>query len=285
MSIDVTTEKRFEEDIEAFFISLAGGYTKGTDTYDPALGLYVNTLIEFIQRTQPKEWARFENQNKVDPVRKFCLALNTACDTEGLVSVLRHGFKHRGITFRVCYFKPESSLNQTAAALYAKNIVNCNRQWYYSADTKKSVDMVLVLNGIPVFAFELKNQYTGQNVDNAKRQWMYDRDPREICFQFNKRILGYFCVDHTEVWMATKLTGKDTSFLPFNQGSAGAGRDGGKGNPANPNGYPTEYLWEQIFQKESMMDILQKFIHLQITEEENADFPSLPSAGCCPQAA
>ena len=150
MSIDVTTEKRFEEDIEAFFISLAGGYTKGTDTYDPALGLYVNPLIEFIQRTQPKEWARFENQNKVDPVRKFCLALNTACDTEGLVSVLRHGFKHRGITFRVCYFKPESSLNQTAAALYAKNIVNCNRQWYYSADTKKSVDMVLVLNGIPV---------------------------------------------------------------------------------------------------------------------------------------
>ena len=72
MSIDVTTEKRFEEDIEAFFISPTGGYTKGTDTYDPALGLYVNTLIEFIQRTQPKEWARFENQNKVDPVRKFC---------------------------------------------------------------------------------------------------------------------------------------------------------------------------------------------------------------------
>ena len=268
MSIDVTTEKRFEEDIEAFFISPTGGYTKGTDTYDPALGLYVNTLIEFIQRTQTKEWARFENQNKVDPVRKFCLALNTACDTEGLVSVLRHGFKHRGITFRVCYFKPESSLNQTAAALYAKNVVNCNRQWYYSADTKKSVDMVLVLNGIPVFAFELKNQYTGQNVDNAKRQWMYDRDPREICFQFNKRILSYFCVDHTEVWMATKLAGKDTFFLPFNQGSAGAGRDGGKGNPANPNGYPTEYLWEQVFQKESMMDILQKFIHLQITEDK-----------------
>lgn len=159
-------------------------------------------------------------------------------------------------------------MNQTAAALYAKNVVNCNRQWYYSADTKKSVDMVLVLNGIPVFAFELKNQYTGQNVDNAKRQWMYDRDPREICFQFNKRILSYFCVDHTEVWMATKLAGKDTFFLPFNQGSAGAGRDGGKGNPANPNGYPTEYLWEQVFQKESMMDILQKFIHLQITEDK-----------------
>lgn len=268
MAIDVTTEKRFEEDIEAFFLSLVGGYTKGQDSYDANLGLYVNTFIDFIKDTQPKEWARFENQNKVDPVRKFCLAFNTACDTEGLITVIRHGFKHRGITFYVCYFKPESGLNKTAAKQYARNKYECNRQWFYSSDSKKSVDMVIVLNGIPVFAFELKNQYTGQSVDHAKRQWMYDRDPREICFQFNKRILAYFCVDHTEVWMATKLAGKDTFFLPFNQGSAGAGRDGGQGNPANPNGYPTAYLWEQVFRKESMMDILQKFIHLQITEDK-----------------
>jgi len=269
MAISITTEKRFEEDIESFFLSAEGGYTKGTDTYNASFGLYVDTLIGFIQSTQPKEWARFENMNSVDPVRKFCLAFNNACDTEGLIHVLRHGFKHRGITFRVCYFKPESGLNQTIAEQYEKNVVNCNRQWFYSADNHKSVDMVLVLNGIPVFAFELKNQYTGQTVDNAKEQWMYDRDPREICFQFNKRILAYFCVDHTEVWMATKLAGKNTYFLPFNQGSNGAGRDGGKGNPPNPNGYPTEYLWENVFQKESMMDILQKFIHLQVVEEKS----------------
>lgn len=123
--------------------------------------------------------------------------------------------------------------------------------------------MVLAVNGIPVFAFELKNQYTGQNVDNAKRQWMYDRDPREICFQFNKRILAYFCVDQLEVWMTTRLAGKDTYFLPFNQGSNGAGNDGGKGNPVNPDGYPTAYLWEDVFQKDSMMDIVQKFIMYQ----------------------
>jgi len=275
MGIEVTTEKRFEEDIESFFISPAGGYTKGADTYDSVLGVYENTLIDFIQKTQPKEWARFENQNKVDPARKFCLTFNTACDTDGLIYVLRHGFKHRGITFRVCYFKPESSLNQTAAAQHAANVINCNRQWYYSSDSNKSVDMVLVLNGIPVFAFELKNQYTGQNADHAKRQWMYDRDPREICFQFNKRILAYFCVDHTEVWMTTKLAGKDTYFLPFNQGSAGAGNDGDQGNPPNPNGYPTAYLWETVFQKDSMMDILQKFIHLQVQEEKKL----LPDGG------
>lgn len=81
--------------------------------------------------------------------------------------------------------------------------------------------MLLVVNGIPVFAFELKDQYTGQSVDNARTQWMYDRDSREICFQFNKRILTYFCVDYTEVWMIIKLAGKDIYFLPFNQGSNG----------------------------------------------------------------
>ena len=135
MSIAVTTEKRFEEDIESFFLAPAGGYTKGTDTYDAKLGLYVNTLIDFVQRTQPKEWARFENANQVDPVRKFCLAFASACDAEGVLSVLRHGFKHRGIRFRVCYFKPESALNQTAAALWAHNKVECYRQWYYSADS------------------------------------------------------------------------------------------------------------------------------------------------------
>lgn len=257
----VTNEKRLEEDIESFFLTEQGGYTKTADTYDPALGLYVNTLIAFIKATQPKEWTRFENTCNSDPVRKFCNAFNNACDSLGLIAVLRHGFKHRGITFRVCYFRPESHLNKTATALYEQNICNVVRQWHYSADNNKSVDMVLVLNGIPVFALELKNQYTGQTVDNAMQQWMYDRDPREVCFQFNKRILAYFCVDQTDVYMTTKLDKGDTYFLPFNQGSNGAGNDGGKGNPANPNGYPTAYLWENVLRKESALDIIQKFIH------------------------
>lgn len=261
--IDQTTEKRFEDDITASFLSPSGGYTHNSDVYVPDLGLFPDTLVRFVQRTQPKEWKRFELQNSGDITRKFCLIFNSACDTYGLLEVLRHGFKHRGISFRACYFKPESSLNQTAATLYAANEITCNRQWFYSEKTHNSVDMVLAVNSIPVFAFELKNQYTGQNVDNAKRQWMYDRDPREICFQFNKRILAYFCVDQLEVWMTTRLAGKDTYFLPFNQGSNGAGNDGGKGNPVNPDGYPTAYLWEDVFQKDSMMDIVQKFIMYQ----------------------
>lgn len=259
----ITTEKRFEEDIESFLLSPQGGYTHTTDVYDPAFGLYVNTLISFVQATQPKEWKRFEASCQSDPVRKFCHAFSNACDELGLISVLRHGFKHRGINFRVCYFRPESHLNKSASALYQQNICNVVRQWHYSAENKKSVDMVLVLNGIPVYALELKNQYTGQTVDNAKQQWMYDRDPKEVCFQFNKRVLVYFCVDHLDVWMTTRLNKGDTFFLPFNQGSNGAGNDGGKGNPDNPDGYPTAYLWENVLQKDSALDIIQKFIHLQ----------------------
>ena len=268
MAIDVTNEKRFEDDITASLWS-EGGYTRNEDVYDPKLGLFPDTLVSFVRRTQPKAWARFENANKVDTVRKFCAAFSNACEMDGLVAVLRHGFKHRGIPFRVCYFRPESSLNQTAAALYRENRVCCNRQWFYSAECHNSVDLMLSVNGIPVFAFELKNPYTGQAAEDARRQWMADRDPREICFQFNRRVLGFFALDHTEVWMTTRLAGKDTFFLPFNQGSGGAGRDGGAGNPANPEGYPTAYLWEDVFQRDSMMDILQKFIHVQATDERN----------------
>ena len=263
MPVIDTTEKRFESDIEAYFVSAEGGYTKTTDIYDPKLGLYPKTLLAFIRRTQPKEWQRFANMNAVDPEKRFCDVFNNACDQDGVLNVLRHGFKHRGVPFRVCYFQPESALNETDVERYSQNIFNCVRQWHYSGDNKNSVDMMLAVNGIPVFAFELKNQFTGQSVENAKRQWKTDRDPRELCFQFNKRILAFFCVDLSEAWMTTKLAGDKTWFLPFNQGSGGPGNDGGKGNPPSPNGYPTEYLWKIVFQADSMMDIIQKFISLQ----------------------
>lgn len=252
----IATEKRFESDIEAAMLSV--GYTRNNDTYDAKNALYLDTLVRFVQTTQPKSWQRFELQSGTP--EKFAQAFQNAVDMDGLLSVMRNGFKHRGIPFRVCYFKPESGLNQTALDNYNANEITINRQWYYSPDCRKSVDMVIAVNGIPVFAFELKNQYTGQDIEDAKRQWMYDRDPRELCFRFNNRILAFFCVDHLEACMTTKLDGKNTFFLPFNQGSNGAGNDGGKGNPPNPDGYPTAYLWENVFSRDSMMDILQKFM-------------------------
>lgn len=263
MSVDTTNERRFEEDIHSDM--LRGGYSVNTDTYDAKNALYLDTLVRFVKKTQPKSWQRFELQSGTP--EKFAQAFQTAVDMDGLLYVLRNGFKHRGIPFRVCYFAPESGLNQTAVELYGENEITVNRQWFYSADNNNSVDMVIAVNGIPVFAFELKNQYTGQNIENAKRQWMYDRDKRELCFRFNSRILVFFCVDQLNACMTTKLDGKDTVFLPFDQGSNGAGNDGGKGNPPNPRGYPTAYLWENVFQRDSCMDILQKFMSLKVSED------------------
>ena len=218
MSIDETTEKRFESDIHAAM--LGAGYTVNSDTYNAQYALYLDTLVRFVQTTQPKSWQRFELQSGTP--EKFAQVFQNAVEMDGLLSVLRNGFKHRGIPFRVCWFQPESGLNQTAVDNYNANIITVNRQWFYSADCHKSVDMVIAVNGIPVFAFELKNQYTGQDIEDAKRQWMYDRDPRELCFRLNSRVLAYFCIDQLEACMTTKLAGEATVFLPFRAAAAQA---------------------------------------------------------------
>lgn len=268
MAITETKEKNFEADIESYFISEAGGYTKGNAIYDPSCALFKETFIEFIKKTQPKAWKKFEFAYGNNTEKKFITFFNDAVERDGILKVMRKGFKCGGVDFKACYFKPESTLNEDDIALYNSNIWHCYRQWFFSADNNKSVDMVLVLNGIPLFAFELKNQLTGQDIRNAEHQWCYDRNPRELCFRFNSRIIAFFCVDLRQASMATKLNGEKTFFLPFNQGSNGAGNDGGAGNPANPDGYMTSYIWENVFQRESMMDILQKFINLEITEEK-----------------
>lgn len=268
MAITETKEKNFEADIESYFISEAGGYTKGNAIYDPSCALFKETFIEFIKKTQPKAWKKFEFAYGNNTEKKFVTFFKDAVERDGILKVMRKGFKCGGVDFKACYFKPESTLNEDDIALYNSNIWHCYRQWFFSADNNKSVDMVLVLNGIPLFAFELKNQLTGQDIRNAEHQWCYDRNPRELCFRFNSRILAFFCVDLRQASMATKLNGEKTFFLPFNQGSNGAGNDGGAGNPANSDGYMTSYIWENVFQRESMMDILQKFINLEITEEK-----------------
>ena len=260
-------EITFEQDIE--FSLLENGYIKGNpSTYDKEKAMDMTTLITFIKETQPKQWSRFEKQCNSDIEKKFYKAVNDAINSYGLIKVLREGFSYRGIKFKIVYFKPESKLNDNLIDLYNKNILTCTRQFHYSPDNNNSIDMVLSVNGIPVVALELKDQLTGQNVENAKLQYMYDRNPRELCFNFNKRILVYFAVDLYDVYMTTKLEGKNTYFLPFNQGSNGAGNDGGAGNPQNPHGYATSYLWEKVLQKDSLLEILQKYIHLDVKEQK-----------------
>lgn len=265
-------EKQFESNIEAFLISPAGGYKKSTDagyTLSSGMALDIQTLVGFVKATQPVMWQRFEKQCNSDPYRKFYKCFEDAVQMDGLLSVMRHGFKHRGMDFKVCYFKPESTLNDVAVKRYEQNVCQCIRQWHYSEQNNNSVDMMLAINGIPVVAIELKNQLTGQTVDNAKLQWQYDRDQREAAFWLNHRILAYFAVDLYEAWMTTELKGTDTCFLPFNQGSGGAGNDGGAGNPqAEDDNYVTSYIWENVLQKDSLLEIIQKFISFEVKTEK-----------------
>lgn len=268
------SEKTFEEFIESYLISEDGGWAKATDEglrseESRGMNLDIVTLTDFVKSTQPMAWRRFERMCTINPVRQFYKSFENAVTQDGLISVLRYGFKHRGINFRVCYFKPESELNDLAVENYKKNVCQCIRQWHYSEQNTNSIDMLLALNGIPVIAIELKNQLTGQSVDDAKKQWAYNRNPKEPVFGFNKRILAYFACDLYDVYMTTRLDGPMTNFLPFNQGSNGAGRDGGAGNPPNPTGgYVTSYFWENVLQKDNLMDILQKFISYEKTEKK-----------------
>ena len=273
MSDNKDTEKNFEADIQEWLTSAEGGWTRATDAgYRASIekALDIDTLVDFVQRTQPKNWERFVKQTNGDPKQRFYKRFEDEVTENGLVHVLRHGFKDRGIDFRVCYFKPESTLNDDLTKKYEANTCQCIRQWHYTAQNGNSVDMMLAVNGIPVVAIELKNQLRGQDIGNGIIQWKTDRDPREECFRFRHRVQVFMAMDLYDCAMTTKLDGKKTYFLPFNQGSNGAGRDGGKGNPPVEGNadYVTSYVWKNVLQRDSLLDILQKFIS-DTEEKEN----------------
>ncbi|WP_455539119.1 type I restriction endonuclease subunit R [Terrisporobacter sp.] len=262
-------ERRFETDIETSLL-ISGGYTKGNQTnYNRETAIDLPTLIEFIKKTQPKEWRRYERNYGPNAENMLYKRFQNCVNNFGLLYVLRHGFEDRGAKIKVAAFKENTTLNKTVIEDYNANILTCTRQFHYSTENENSIDMVLSLNGIPIVALELKNQLTGQNVENAMTQFMYDRNPKEFCFHFDNRFLVYFSVDLYQAYMTTKLDGKKTFFLPFNMGSNGAGEVGSAGNPQNPNGYATSYLWEHVLTKDSLMNILQRF--LQRIEEEKVE--------------
>ena len=275
------SEKRFERDIESFLISPAGGYEQfvGQDKdgnwvhnrqHDVDKAIYLDVLIEFIEKSQPKAWARYLKYYGVNAPEKLYRRLEDTIANQGLVYVLRNGIEDMGVKLKMCYFKPESVLNDDLQALYEANILGCTRQFNYSTNNHNTIDMVLSINGIPVVALELKNQLTGQNYECAINQFKFDRSSKEFCFRLNHRFLVYFAVDLYEAWMTTQLKDGDTYFMPFNQGSNGAGHTGGAGNPTNPNGYATSYLWEEVLQKDSLLDIIHRFISF-VTEKEEVE--------------
>lgn len=260
-------EKNFEADIERYLIT-EGGYIKGNqDTYDKERAIDMPVLISFIEKTQPKQWKRYVTKYGDKAERQLYRVFQDDVTRYGLIYVLRKGISDVGINIRFCYFAPASSLNDELVANYHANILTVIRQFAYSKLNRNTIDMVLSLNGIPVVALELKNQFTGQNVEDSKRQWRTDRDPKEPLFRFNNRILAYFGVDLYEVALTTELKKEKTFFIPFNQGSNGAGKVGGAGNPEREDGgYVTSYLWEHILQRDMLLAILQRYISRQ--EEE-----------------
>lgn len=265
-----TSEKRFEQDIETYLLSEEGGYIKGSmATYDKVKAIDLLLLKTFIAKTQPKEWERFCKLYGDGAEKQLYKRFDEEVQAKGLIHVLRYGVRDRGIDLKFCYFAPPSGLNEDLVRKYSNNILTCTRQFYYSAQNNYSIDMVLSLNGIPIAAIELKNQLKGQCVENAKVQFMHDRDPKELLFHFNRRILVYFAADLYEVWMTTKLDKEKTFFLPFNQGSNGAGNIGDAGNPIpeNEDDYVTAYFWKNVLQKDALLALLQRYISVQVEDK------------------
>lgn len=260
-------EKRFEQDIEEY-LTREGGYETGDPSaFDRKLALDKNTFISFIKKSQPKKWERYVKIYGSDSERQVIDRFNREVKMVGLLRVLRKGFTDRGVTFNVVFWKPETGLNQTTVNQYKANVLHCTRQLHYSIHNKNSIDIVLFVNGIPVVSMELKCQFTGQDTANAIQQYKFDRATKDTIFAFKERVLVHFAVDLTRVYMTTRLEGDRTYFLPFNQGSNGAGRVGGAGNPVNPDGYDTDYLWKDVLCKDRLLEILQKYLHLEVEKD------------------
>ena len=255
-------ERRFEDDIEESLLT-AGGYQKGdAAAFDRALALDRWTFLRFLKTSQPKEWERYVKLYGADSERQAIDRFSREVKMVGLLKVLRQGFTDRGVKFRAVFWKPETGLNEKSRAQYEANVLNCTRQLHYCLSNENSIDIVLFLNGIPVVSLELKCQFTGQNTSSAIAQYRFDRAGNDAIFEFKNRVLVHFAVDLENVYMTTRLMGDKTWFLPFNQGSSGAGSVGGRGNPTPEHGYMTAYLWETVLKKDRLLEILQKYLHL-----------------------
>ena len=255
-----TSERRFEEEIEYslthFGTSQFDLYeSRDPSGYDRQLGLYPRDLLDFVRETQPQQWERLERIHGEKAGEKFCKRVAKQLDDRGVVEVLRRGVEDLGARFKLVFFAPGSDLNEVLAEKYWANRMTVVRQLHYSTKNENSVDTVLFVNGIPVVTLELKNQLTGQTYRNAIDQYKRSRPAREVLVGLNRRAVVHFAVDTDEAWMTSKLAGMDTVFLPFNRGF-----DNGAGNPPVPGKYRTSYLWEEVLAKDSLLDILHRFV-------------------------
>ena len=257
------TEQHFENEIEHSLLT-EGGYQQGfAKDYEKSTALFPADVVAFIQTTQPKLWARLEMLFKDKAQDELIKALNQELNIKGSLNVLRNGFRVANRTAKMAYFAPNSTLNETAQQQYDANIVKITRQ--VITEYNERIDMVISVNGIPVSTIELKNEMsaTGWTVEDAKYQYRKERNPQGKLFEFKKRSLVHFAVDTQEVYMTTKLEGENTRFLPFNRGF-----NDGKGNPPVENDVRTAYLWREVLRKDSLMELIGRFLHLSREERK-----------------
>ena len=265
------TERDFEKAIEAGLTS-AGGYDmRNPSAYDEALALLPADVTGFLKESQPARWQALEALLGPKTAATVLDSLSKELELKGTLHILRHGFKCYGKTFRMAWFRPNTRMNPEAAENYARNRLTVTRQVAFTSVMKRAdgknrrcvIDVTLAVNGIPVVTAELKNPLTGQRAADAMRQYEDERDERDLLFGFKKRALVHFAVDPDEVWMTTRLRGKETDFLPLNRGN-----NHGAGNPPVVANWKTAYLWDNVLQADSLLEILQRFMHLEVKEKQ-----------------
>ena len=256
-------------------------HLKDAKSYNRELAIFPDDLIAFVQETQPKEWAKFKQWHNGQTEAIFVKRVAEQLNKHGTLYTLRHGFKDSGsggtVKFFLCQFRPAHKKNPQLWEQYEKNRLTAIRQLHFSLYNEKSFDLVLFVNGLPVATTELKTDMT-QNIKDAIDQYKKDRLPRdpqsrelEQLLQFKTRALVHFAVSTDEVFMATKLEGDKTQFLPFNLGRPDEFGGAGAGNPpaSKEHGYPTWYLWKLVWSRDVLLDILGNFLHLEVKEEED----------------
>ena len=265
------TEHDFETAIEAG-LTRSGGYAKRSPgAYDETLALFPGDVTGFLKDSQPVKWEALNALLNQKTAATVLDNLSKELEIKGTLHVLRHGFKCYGKTLRMAWFQPNTTMNPEAVENYAKNRITITRQVAFTSIMKKAngenrrciIDVTLAINGIPVVTAELKNPLTGQRAVDAVQQYEKDRDGRDLLFNFKKRALVHFAVDPDEVWMTTQLKGKETHFLPFNRGNNNAA-----GNPPVKGNWKTHYLWDEVLQADSLLEILQRFMHLETKEKQ-----------------
>ena len=231
--------------------------------FDPHLGVDWTELETFIGATQQDAWNALIERHGGDQQttqKKFKDRLAKELAARGTVDVLRHGVVDMGVTIRLAYFLPASGLNPELMERYNANRLIVVRQFAYEADSSKTIDLALLVNGLLVATAELKNPLTGQTIEDAVAQYRTGRDPRNVALA--RRAVVHFALDTDLVQLTTRLDGAKTRFLPFDRG------DGmGKGNPPNPSGHRTAYLWEQVWQRDAWLDLLNRFVHVEKPEK------------------